>query len=182
VGGFELSGLFQASTGAPITFVDTRGTLNRGARSGRQTAFSTLTNEEIRALAGIFEANGNIYFINPSIIGSNGAASSGYINPLNANTTFDGQVFFNVNPGQTGNVARTLINGPSSFNVNAALLKNINFTESLRIQLRMEAFNLFNKVNFNNNTRFANINSSTFGQITSAAAARQVQFAARFEF
>ncbi len=181
-GGFELSGIFQASTGAPITFTDSRGTLNRGARSGRQTAFSNLTNDEIRALSGVFEANGNIYFINPAIIGSTGAGSTGYVNPLNANTTFDGQVFFNVGPGQTGNIARTLINGPSSFNVNMALLKNIRFTESMRVQLRMETFNLFNTVNFFNNTQFANINSQTFGQITSAAAARQVQFAARFEF
>jgi hypothetical protein len=181
-GGFELSGLVQAASGAPITFVDTRGTLNRGARSGRQTPFSNLTNDEIRALSGVFEANGNIYFINPSIINSNGQASGGFINPANSNTTFNGQVFFNVAPGQTGNVARTLINGPRQFNVNAALLKNIRFTESIRIQLRAEAFNLLNTVNFFNNTQFANINSTAFGQITSAAAARQMQFAARFEF
>jgi hypothetical protein len=79
-------------------------------------------------------------------------------------------------------VARTLINGPRQFNVNAALLKNITFTESIRIQLRMEAFNLFNNVNFFNNTQFANINSPVFGQITQAGDARQIQFAARFEF
>lgn len=182
-GGWELSGLWQWSSGAPITFVDSRGTLNRGARSGRQTAFSSLSNEEIRALAGVFEANGNIYFVNPSIINSNGRASTGYIySGLNANTTFNGQVFFNVDPGQTGNVTRTLINGPRNFNVNMALLKNVRFTESMRVQLRMEAFNVFNTVNFFNNTQLANINSATFGQITSAGAARQLQFAARFEF
>jgi hypothetical protein len=182
-GGFELSGLLQTSTGSPITFIDTRGTLNRGARSGRQTPFSNLTNDEIRALSGVFEANGRIYFINPSVINpTTGQASTGYINPSNANTTFAGQAFFNVGPGQTGNVARTLINGPRQFNVNAALLKNISFSESIRVQLRMEAFNLFNNVSFFNNTQFANINSATFGQITSAAAARQIQFAARFEF
>ena len=50
-GGFELSGLLNIQSGVPITFIDTRGTLNRGARSGRQTAFSNLTNEQIRALA-----------------------------------------------------------------------------------------------------------------------------------
>ena len=181
-GGFELSGLLQLQSGVPISFIDSRGTLNRGARSGRQTAFSSLTNEQIRALSGVFEANGNIYFINPSIIGSNGAASNGYINPSNSNAAFAGQVFFNVNPGQTGNVARTVIDGPKSYNVNAALLKNIRFTESLRVQLRMEAFNLFNTTNLQNNTQFANINGATFGQITSAAAARQIQFAFRFEF
>ncbi len=184
-GGWEIGGLAQFSTGAPITFVDTRGTLNRGARSGRQTPFSTLTNDQIRALQGVFEANGRIYFIDPSVINSptnGGTGSNGYINPANANTTFNGQVFFNVNPGQTGNVARTLINGPKFFNINMSLLKNIRFTESIRVQLRAEAFNLINHTNFFNNTQFANINSATFGQITSAAAARQLQFAARFEF
>ncbi len=183
-GGFELSGTAQYSTGAPITFVDTRGTLNRAARSGRQTVTTSLTNDQIRALSGVFEANGRIYFIDPSVINpANGTASSGYIAPgLNANTAFSGQVFFNDVPGQTGNTARTLINGPSSFNVNAALLKNIKFTETLRFQIRAEAFNLFNHVNFFNNTQFANINSTTFGQITSAADARIFQFAGRFEF
>ncbi len=181
-GGFELSGIVQLRSGVPISFIDSRGTLNRGARSGRQTAFSTLTNDQIRALTGVFEANGNIYFVNPSIINTNGSASNGFINPSNSNAAFPGQVFFNVAPGQTGNVARTIIDGPKSFNINAALLKNIRFTESLRLQLRMETFNLLNNVNFQNNTQFANINSATFGQITSAAAARQVQFAARFEF
>jgi hypothetical protein len=187
-GGWELSGLWQWNSGAPITFVDIRGTLNRGVRSGRQTPFSNLTNEQIRALAGVFELNGRIYFIDPSIINSGGAASGGYLFPgLNSNVTFPGQAFFNVGPGQTGNVARTLINGPRTFNVNMALLKNIRFTESMRVQLRAEAFNLFNNVNFRPGTgaaasQLANINSTTFGQITSTAAARQIQFAARFEF
>lgn len=181
-GGFELSGLLQTATGAPISFVDGRGTLNRGARSGRQGANSNLTNEQIRALSGVFEANGNIYFVNPSIINTNGAATGGYINQSNSNAVFNGQVFSNVAPGQTGNVARTLINGPRQFNVNAALLKNIRFTESIRIQLRAEAFNLFNTVNFFNNTQFSDVSSTSFGRITSAAAARQMQFAARFEF
>jgi Carboxypeptidase regulatory-like domain/TonB dependent receptor len=182
-GGFEISGIVQSSTGAPISFVDTRGTLNIAGRSGRQTPNSSLTNAQIQALSGVFEANGNIYFINPSILNTNGQASTGYITPLNtANNAFAGQVFYNVSPGQTGNVARTLLNGPRQFNVNASLLKNIKFTESIRVQLRAEAFNLFNNVNFFNNTQFANINSTTFGRITSAGAARQLQFAARFEF
>ncbi len=182
-GGFEISGLAQWTSGLPITFIDTRGTLNRTARSGRQTPYSSLTNDEIRALAGVFQANGNIYFINPSIIGPNGSASNGYINPVNANTTFNGQAFFNVEAGQTGNVFRSVIDGPKYFNMNMSLLKNIKFSETVRLQLRAEAFNLINNVNFRSNTQFANINSTTFGQITRTSNdSRQLQFAARFEF
>lgn len=177
LGGWELSGLAQWSTGAPITFTDPRGTLNREGRSGRQTANSNLTAEQIRGLIGVFEKDGRIYWINPSVISSAGRGAGGF-----GSAPFPGQVFFNVAPGQTGNLGRTLINGPNTFNINMALLKNIRFTENIRVQLRAEAFNLLNKVNFFNNTQFADINSATFGQITSAAASRQMQFAFRFEF
>ena len=192
LGGWEVSGLGTWFSGAPITFVDNRGTFNRTGRSARQTPFSTLTNDEIRALTGIFEQNGNIYFINPSVLLQtfnattgvwNSTASSGY--NINGASAFPGQAFFNVQPGQTGNVGRSLIDGPSFFNINMALLKNIKFTESMRLQLRMEAFNVLNNVNFNISSaqQLANINSTTFGQITSTAnAARELQFAFRFEF
>ena len=175
-GGWELSGLMQWTSGAPITFVDSRGTLNRAGRSGRQTPLSNLTNDQIRALTGIFEANGRIYWIDPSIIASSGAASNGY------GTSFPGQAFFNTNPGGTGNIGRALIDGPRYFNINAALLKNVRFGETMRLQLRAESFNLLNNVNFVQNTQFADIGSTSFGQITGAFGPREFQFAIRFEF
>jgi hypothetical protein len=166
----------------PISFIDTRGTLNRGAFSGRQTANSTLSADQIGDLIGVFEANGRIYFIDPSIINSTGQASPGYIGTSSPNSAFNGQVFFNVPPGQTGNLPRAFVDGPGFWNVNMSLLKNFKFTESLKVQLRVEGFNVFNNVNFINNTQFANINSTSFGQITSATGARELQFAFRFEF
>lgn len=101
-GGWELSGLVQWASGAPISFLDPRGTLNRDARSGRQTAVSNLSPDEIRALMGIFEENGNIYWINPSILLQtfnpatgryNSTASSGF-----GTAPFEGQVFLMCSP------------------------------------------------------------------------------------
>ena len=184
LGGWELSGLGQWQSGAPITFTDTRGTYNRTGRSARQTPLSTLSNDQIQALVGIFQqpVNGvdRIYWIDPSIIGTSGAASNGY--NINGTGAFAGQVFFNTQPGQTGNIGRALIDGPRYFNINMALLKNIKFTETMRVQLRMEAFNVLNNVNFVQNTQFAGINATNFGQITTAFGPREIQFAARFEF
>ncbi len=179
-GGFEFSGIVSIGSGAPITFTDSRGTLNRGGRSGRQTANSSLTNAQIQDLVGIFERDGRIYFINPDVINpATGAASNGF-----GSDPFAGQVFFPVAPGQTGSMSRAIINGPMTWNVNAALLKNIRLGSeaSTRLQIRMEAFNLFNNVNFFNNTQFSSIYSATFGQVTSAGASRTIQFAARLEF
>jgi hypothetical protein len=178
IGGFEISTIVSYTSGPPITFVDTRGTLNRNARSARQTANSNLSGGEIGNLVGFFENSRGIYYINPAVVDpATGRASNGF-----GSTPFSGQVFFNTNPGQTGNLARTLIDGPNFFNLNAALIKNIRITEKSRLQLRMEAFNALNNVNFNSGTQFESITSSTFGQLTSASAARVVQFAARFEF
>lgn len=180
-GGWVIGGIMQLTSGAPITFVDTRGTFNRTGRSARQTPLTSLTNQQIRALGGIFETNGKIYFVDPSIINpATGRASDGF-----GSTTFSGQAFFNVNPGQTGNAPRAQLDGPKYFNINTSLLKNIRFTETTRIQLRMEAFNLLNNVNYTFlgvGEQFQNINNAAFGQVTAATAARQLQFALRFEF
>lgn len=164
-GGWEISGIVQWTSGTPITFVDNRGTVNRQGRSGRQTPQTNLTGEEIRALGGVFEsANGTFYFINPDAI-----------------TT---PVFFPNAPGQTGNTPRSIVNSPKFFNIDMALLKNIRFGETTRLQLRAEAFNVLNNVNFTppGTGQLQLITAANFGQITGSTAARTLQFAARFEF
>lgn len=179
-GGWEISNIVTWTSGPPISFTDTRGTLNRTGRSARQTPTTTLTNDQVKDLFGIFEQNGKIYYINPSILNSAGQASGGY-----GTTPFSGQVFFNNEPGTTGNLRRTAIDGPGFFNINASLLKNIRFSESIRVQLRAEAFNLLNNTNYTFATaaeQTPGINSTIFGQITAAGAPRTLQFAFRFEF
>jgi hypothetical protein len=180
VGGWELSSIVGWTSGPPITFVDTRGTFNRSGRSARQTANTNLTNDQVRALMGIFKTPNGIYYINPSVINpATGRAAEGF-----GTTPFAGQAFFNVNPGQTGNMSRAVIDGPGYFNIDAAMLKNIRIKESMRLQLRFEAFNMLNHANFLPPAagQFTSITSSTFGQITRTLAGREMQFAARFEF
>jgi hypothetical protein len=183
-GGWEVSGIVNWTSGIPITFVDPRGTYNRTGRSTRQTANTSLTREQLQDLIGVFERNGNLYFINPDVIAPTGVSGAGSATAGFGQAPFEGQVFFNVNPGEVGNTGRTQVNGPGYFNVNAALLKNFRFSESMRLQLRAEAFNLFNNwnVNLGGGSQYINVASATFGQATSATTPRIMQFAARFEF
>jgi hypothetical protein len=180
-GGWEFSGIVSWNSGVPITFVDPRGTLNRAGRSGRQTANTSLTQDQIDDLLGYYErvVNGQvrIYWINPDIICSNGAASLGF-----GQAPCPGQVFSNVEPGQTGTLGRALVNAPPFFNVDAALLKNVRFSENMRLQFRLEAFNALNHANFFPGASIQSINSTSFGQITSANGGRVLQLALRFEF
>jgi hypothetical protein len=47
-----------------------------------------------------------------------------------------------------GNVGRNTVIGPRLFNVDFSLKKDMRFTEALKLQLRLDAFNAFNHPNF----------------------------------
>ena len=94
--------------------------------------------------------------------------------------------------GQIGNANRQFFHGPGLNNWDMALLKNTNFTESKTLQLRFEAFNVFNHAQFVNPS--GSINSGlpvivngvneggSFGVVTGARAPRIMQVAVKFLF
>jgi hypothetical protein len=193
-GGFQISPIVQLSSGAPISIRDPRATINRaGARSSRVTANSNLTTAQIKDLIGIFKTPNGVFFIDPKVIAPDGTATGGNLG-LTATGAFPGQVFFNAQPGQTGNLPNAFINGPKYINVDLGISKRIVFSETVGLQLRAEAFNLFNRANFfaptgsqgdgstGENSNIFNINSTTFGRISSTYEPRILQFGLRFEF
>jgi hypothetical protein len=191
-GGFQVSSIIHIGSGRPVTITDARGTLNRTARSTRQTPNTNLSKAQVRDLFGRFNNNGVLYYINPSVlkitINPDGTQTSLATNGP-GQPTFANQVFFNVPAGKTGNMERAFINGPKQFTMDAAIVKKIRFSESKLIELRMEAFNL---TNHNNNLLplQIDISSQTFGQLTTSRSEqalgldspRRMQFAIRFEF
>lgn len=82
--------------------------------------------------------------------------------------------------GSFGNAGRNILTGPEFQNVNASLVKNTFLREGLNLQLRFEAFNLFNHPNFNLPDNF--LGSPTFGQILSAQSPRHIQLGAKLIF
>jgi hypothetical protein len=82
-------------------------------------------------------------------------------------------------PGEAG--MRAAIRLDDFFNTDLSLTKMFTLPNKSRIQFRAEAFNAFNNVNFTNVALDAN-SPNSFGQFTSAAPARVLQFALRYEF
>jgi hypothetical protein len=72
-----------------------------------------------------------------------------------------------------GNAARNSVRGPNYWNFDFALSKYFPISSQSRVQLRLEAFNPFNRANFTapNGTR----TSAAFGTITCTFDPRQVQ-------
>ena len=73
-----------------------------------------------------------------------------------------------------------MITAPGRYNWDLSLQKDFRIREGQALQFRSEFYNLPNSVSFNNpNTNF---DGNSFGKITSATAARQIQFALRYSF
>jgi hypothetical protein len=97
------------------------------------------------------------------------------------NNAIDGTgVFTPEQIGFLGNSRRRFFHGPGLNNFDMALAKSTKITESKELQLRLEAFNLFNHAQFINPT--GEINASDFGMVNNARAPRIMQIGAKFLF
>jgi hypothetical protein len=79
-----------------------------------------------------------------------------------------------------GNSPRNPIIGPGTVNTDISAFKQFAIHDRLNILYRIEAFNAFNNTNLGNPN--GTLTSATFGTITSAAAPRILQMAAKIQF
>jgi Carboxypeptidase regulatory-like domain/TonB dependent receptor len=79
-----------------------------------------------------------------------------------------------------GNSSRNMLRGPTFKDVDLAISRDFLFREHLALQLRADAYNVFNIVSLN--PPGATLGNATFGVITSASAMRQLQLGLRFTF
>jgi hypothetical protein len=79
-----------------------------------------------------------------------------------------------------GDAGRNIIQGPGQVSLDMSLSKTITIKESRALELRFQAANVFNIVQFSSINTI--VNSQTFGEVTSAAATRRITMIARFRF
>lgn len=84
---------------------------------------------------------------------------------------FNPAAFAVADVGTFGDVPKGFLRGPSFHSWNMGLFKNMRFTQDVNVQLRIEAFNIFNQVNFDipgttpGDNRIA-VNQPNFGHVT----------------
>ena len=82
--------------------------------------------------------------------------------------------------GTYGTASRNSIQLPGIVSVNGSLSRTVPLGETRSFEVRVNANNVFNTVQYSGVD--TQINSGTFGQVTSAAAMRSLSFVARFRF
>jgi hypothetical protein len=89
--------------------------------------------------------------------------------------------------GSFGNTPRNVLHGPGINNWDFQLFKDTNITETTRLELRIEFYNVFNHENFWAGGIVNNVQASNFGQAiadnpSTGQGPRLVQLAAKFYF
>jgi hypothetical protein len=160
--GWEVFGLTRLTTGFPVTLQNN----NDSSLEGTQP--NGVNNE------GADELN------------FNGLGSGG---PLELKGTpragagFNASLFSVPALGDFGNARRRFFHGPGSDDTDFALAKSTTVLDGKELQVRAEAFNVFNHAQFfGPGSVEGNVGSATFGQIVSAAAPRLMQVSARLRW
>ncbi len=95
------------------------------------------------------------------------------LDDASADRWFDTAAFSFPPFGSFGNAGRNILDGPGYQNLNLALIKYVRLGGNVRLQLRAETFNVFNRVNLDLPDAF--LGSPTFGQVLSAESPRRFQ-------
>lgn len=115
-------------------------------------------------------------------------------NPRSGQPYFETNLFSLEPLGTFGDSPRRFFHGPGLNNWDMALIKNTKLTESKTLELRLEAFNVWNHAQFNNPSGLINnanafdpvtgavTDPGTFGLVTSANPPRILQIGAKFLF
>jgi Carboxypeptidase regulatory-like domain len=157
--GWELSGITRLATGLPVTLINYGDNSLLGAEPNGINNYGV---DEPDVTAGPLDLNHN---------------------PRNGQPYFNTALFSENALGTPGNASRRFFSGPGMVNFDTALSKKLRLSESKSLQFRLEAFNVFNHVQFFGPQAVdGNIASSTFGQVVSAAAPRLMQASLKFNF
>lgn len=93
---------------------------------------------------------------------------------------FNTAAFVNPAPFTFGNSPRSVLRGPGVVTTDLTLEKSIGLTGTKRVDVRVEAYNLLNRANFN--IPGFTLGAADFGVISSARSPRTLQLGARFLF
>jgi hypothetical protein len=177
-GDWSLSGIFNLHSGFPWSPLVS---VNGGSLYCGNCGYSTL--QPAAYLGGAGTSTSNDQFKTGSNYPKGGAAY--FSTPTY--TAYSGTSSGSALPQAPG-VRRNALTGPGYKDVDFTLAKGFGFPrmpglgEGARLEIRLDAYNLFNNLNFDPTQISNNIANANFGQDTAALGARTVTLGARFSF
>src|SRR6266516_1059709 len=183
VGGWQIGGIFNLFSGEPIGLATQVTSFNQTIRN-TPTLVGVLPKSagQVRRVS-----DGVVYFADlkqvsdPAVTGLTSMQALSAASTLKAIADASGKIIaVNPAPGTVGYLSQTYLEGPDSFRFDANLIKRIPIRESTELLIRGDFINLLNSPQFDDpNT---NINSPSFGRITTAGGERIIVLSMRLNF
>jgi hypothetical protein len=173
LGGWQLSGTGTAYSGGPITVTTANVDLNLG-ESQRPNRFANGTIDK-HSQPGV--AGSDFAFFDTSAFAEVPACDDSGDTPICPAGAF-----------AFGTSGRNIIDGPGLFSMNMALSKNFQLKEGVRLQVRLETFNMLNRTNFRETNAFRQFNGlgggffTRVGNIGRGGGPRIFQYALKLRF
>ena len=168
IGGWELSGIFAANSGLPLTATMAGGGI---LLDGTQASDN----------AGLGILGSSASSLRPNMIAN---PNNGYGSQLKTRLNWFNKLAFTApQPGNytPGTEKRGVINGPGYNRIDLGIFRNFRIYDNIKLQMRGEGFNVLNHTNFQTVGTSATT-TSTFGTVTAARDNRILQVAAKLLF
>ena len=191
VEGWQVSSVFSWISGAPLTFIPgtTASPFVIGTTGFRSANTADLVGKLPKGIGQVEKGNGVVQYFSslsvksapPPNFGGDPSLPSRFTNQVVVDSSGN-IVLKNPEPGTTGNTPINMpgITGPASLGLDMALSKKVRIGENRSFTFRTDAINILNRPIWGNPN--LNINSTTFGRITTATGNRTITFNARIDF
>ncbi len=182
--GFDLRHRFSAAVNYELPFGEGKPLAQEGLAAVLLGGWQTSTIVSIRSgspfsvLVSGDTANAGAGSVFADLVGDNHGNLPG--DQRTIDRWFDTSAFAAPAPFTFGTSGRNIVIGPGAATVDLSVARDFAIAAGHRLQVRMEAFNLFNRVNLGlpNST----VNNAAFGTIRSAESAREIQLALKYVF
>ena len=176
LGGWQLSGTGTAYSGGPVTVTTANVDLNLG-ESQRPNRLRNGTIEDKHSREGV--AGSDFAFFDTQAF---------ELVPECVDSQVPAERMCPPGAFALGTSGRNIIDGPGLFSINMALSKNFQLREGMRLQVRLESFNMLNRTNFRETNLFRQFNGlgggffTQVGNIGRGGGPRIFQYALKLRF
>jgi hypothetical protein len=192
---WQLGGIMNFNTGAPLNLTTGINTISAGGQSAAATP--NVVGPIPKDMGKVTKvSNGVVYFngftqvddpgfshVSPSCATTSACNGliTGYTNKAIQGP--DGQIIFvNAQPGEIGTLGYSIVRGPKSLNFDMNLIKRFRIHEDKNFEFRLDVINILNHPNFGTPVTNINAAGNSFGRITTATGSRSFIVNTRVNF
>lgn len=176
--GWQVQGLVSWHTSPYKTLLSGRGTFNQFGAGNTAVPLTSAAIRQINSGTGVVRQGNGVFWLDPALLNVTNNATTGFV----ATSTLQPGLFAHPAAGTLGPTQINSFGSIRFFQTDFSVIKRTKIWETSEFEFRAEFFNFFNNTNFSGASADVNIDSTSFGRLTSTFDARVIQLALRINW